>query len=762
MITSIKYYIKAFIVVFILCHARNFAYGQKQITQIQPVVCYFQGTEQTGELVMKPENQSRIKDNNGAEWMLSLKESKVAGQPDATDFLLTWTLLKGQASEVAVGVKFPFEDWSAENYVFIPAAIYNGNRFDIKNIGYPPYWYDPSEWRLDMPTTITPAPTLGKGDHHAKIELNTGNASTPLMAFHSAKKQTGWMVLTTQESHLGNHGLFVEENENRTQATFSIMTPAVRKTRATGNGFAPSGDKAPDWKQGDTVSLRFRIYTFKAPSLQHMLNRFSEVRKDLNPSKRVEVLPFSEAWALENNLYQSNRWDEKIHMYWLSDVGANTSWNFIWQLGWCGGGQCTLPFILNGTEQVKQRAIDNIEVIFTKSQAPSGFFNTYGNGVEFASFGYGSAMKHNETFVRSQGDWLYMAQRQFQALKTQDREIPGHWMNSLKKQADAFVRLWDKYGQFGQFVDVVTGDMCIGGSTAGAIVPGGLALASVTWDNPRYLEIAEQSARKYHKDYVLKGYTTGGPGEILSAPDSESAFALFESFMALYEITGSKEWLVCASDLLPICASWIVSYDYQFPERSTMGKIDARSCGSMWASVANKHSAPGLCTWSGDCLLKYFRATGNRYALELLEDVAHGLPQYISRKDRPIGNMPPGGICERVNMSDWEGKDNIGGNIFASCSWCETAVLLTVTQLPGIYVQPDKEFVAVFDNVLVEKTGSAKGKMKIRVTNPTKFVAEVKIFSESSKDAKKKTFSLLKGTTILNLAAGESKNIEVQ
>ena len=732
------------------------------VAQIQPVVCYFQGTEQTGELLMKPENQSRITDENGAEWMLDFSESKVAGQPDATDFLLTWTLQKGQVNEVAVGVRFQVQDWSAENYVFIPAAIYNGNRFDIKKIGYPPYWYDPSEWRLDMPTTITPAPTLGKGDHHAKIELNTGNASTPLMAFHSAEKQTGWIALTTQENHWGNHGLFVEENEDRTQATFSITTPAVRKNRATGSGFAPSGDKAPDWKQGDTVSLRFRIYTFNAPSLQHMLKRFLEIRKDLNPSKRVEVLPFSEAWTLVNDLYQTKRWDERINMYWLSDVGDNTTWNFIWQLGWVGGGQCTLPFILNGTEQVKQRAIDNIEVIFSKSQAPSGFFNAYGNGVEFAGFGYLSAMKHNETFVRSQGDWLYMAQLQFRTLETMGRNVPVHWKTGLKKQADAFVRLWDKYGQFGQFVDVVTGDMCIGGSTAGAIVPGGLALASITWNNPRYLEIAKQSARKYHKDYVLKGYTTGGPGEILSAPDSESAFALFESFMALYETTREKEWLNCASDLLPICASWIVSYDYQFPDNSILARIDARSCGSMWASVANKHSAPGICTWSGDCLLKYFRATNDQHAIELLIDIAHGLSQYISRKDRPVGNMYPGGICERVNLSDWEGKNQIGGSIFGSCSWCETAVLLTTTQLPGIYVQPDNGMLAVFDNVQVEKSSSVKGKMRLRITNPTKFAAEVKIFSETSKEAKEKPFDLSKGTIALNLAAGESREIEIK
>lgn len=61
--------------------------------------------------------------------------------------------------------------------------------------------------------------------------------------------------------------------------------------------------------------------------------------------------------------------------------------------------------------------------------------------------------------------------------------------------------------------------------------------------------------------------------------------------------------------------------------------------------------------------------------------------------------MPPGGSCERVNLSDWEGKENVGGSIFGSCSWVECAMALTVTEIPGIYVQPDKDVLAVFDNI---------------------------------------------------------------
>lgn len=704
---------------------------------VAPFIATYEGTKLKNKIQLPLTDGERIHTENGCEWQLSVRKQKVKNEPDATDYEVTWILKSGTAREIGVGVDFSFGQWSLDNYVFVPSAVYDGNRFAVKEINYPPYWYEKSEWRKDMPTTTNLQPTLGQAQSGAtKIEMTTGNASTPLMAFYAPKQSWSWMVQTTQGNHLGDHGLTIAENESKTNGIFTITSPALREKRALGNGFATADDQAANYKAGDATTIRFRVYSFKSKNLGEMYQRFLSARKGYNPSKRKEVLPFSEAWKLVNNLYQQDRWDEKIDMYCLSKPGTNSGWNHIWQLGWCGGGQNTLPILKRGGAIGKERALKNLEVIFSKSQASSGLFNAYGNGFEFKSFGFSSAFKYNETFVRSQGDWLYMALRQFFYLESIGETVPSHWKSGLQKQADAFARLWNKEGQFGQFVDAETGELCIGGSTAGAIVAGGLALASRYYANPDYLNIARLAGKKFHKDFVLKGYTTGGPGEILSAPDSESAFGLFESYMAIYEVTNEKEWLRYASDLLPICASWTVSYDFKFPPRSEMGKIDARSCGAFWASVANKHGAPTICTWSGDCLLKYYRATGNRNALELLSDIAHGVPQYVSRPDQPIGGMPPGGSCERVNLSDWEGKNNIGGNIFASCSWVEAAIALTITEIPSIYVQPDKDVLAVFDHILVERSNNTKGKYVLKLTNPTHFPAEITIFSETSQQAK--------------------------
>ena len=691
-------------------------------------------------------------------WKLSTSFKPVAGHDDAVDAEFTWTLIEGNAKSTAVAVACDFEGWSSQNFVFAPASVYNGNRFDVKKIGWPTYllFKNKREHRIDMPTTINQIPRLEKKGP-GKIELDTGNVSTPLVGFQSPDKKMGWMVLTTQGSRFGNHGLTIEEDAGQQRARFMITMPAIRQRRATTSSLeSPSGDRAPDWKAGDSATIRCRFYTFQAPTVSSFLTRFAAARKDLNPSSKNKTLPFSEAFKLLESLYRDHRWDEDAGLFRLEGPGQSRMVQ-IWQLGWVGGGQATLPLLQAGNEESRKRSLRNLETIYSKSQTKSGFFYTLGDGKIFTYDHFRPPVPPSMGLLRKNADWLYMAQRHFEVIEASGEAVPNHWLEQTRKQADAFVKLWNDYGQFGQWVDLESGKLLVGNSTSAAIACGGLALASKRYGHKPYLQVAEEAGRKYHRDYVLKGYTTGGPAEALSSPDSESAFALLEAYMALYEVTNSKEWLDYAQDLLPICASWVVSYDFEFPKDSHLGRAGAKSTGSVVASVQNKHSAPGICTWSGASLLKLYRATGNQVALDLLTDIAHGITQYIAREDRPLARMQAGGICERVNTSDWEGKGAVGGNLFHSCSWCETAVLLTTTQIPGIYLQPDTGVFAVFDNIVVEKISHHNGILKLRLTNPTSFSAQTTVFVENSKDAMKSLNSFTnKPLHSINIDAGSS------
>lgn len=678
-----------------------------------------------------------ILSSNEVEWKFSSKVSSIPGQDDALDVAFIWTLAKGTALQTAVAVSFEFSNWSDNNFVFAPAAVYKGNRFEVNKINYPPYllFVDKEEQRIDMPTTITRCPRLNKKGA-GRIDLDTGNVATPLMGFQSPGKEKGWMVQTTQGNHLGNYGLIIEENDDHSKANFMITSPSIRQTRPAGTTLEfPSGDAPTNWEAGDSATIRFRIYSFYTSSVIGFFNRFASARKDINPFGRNEVIPYNKAFEILETLYNESRWDEPAGFFRLDD-SRDYRMVLVWQLGWVGGGQVTLPLLQKGNELSRKRAYKNLETIFSRCQAKSGFFYSLGDGEVFTYDKFRPAMPSSMIFLRKQGDWLYMSQRQFEIIEASGNEVPPVWKEGVRKHADAFVNIWNNYGQLGQWADLETGELLVGNSTACAIVCGGLALASKTLGNKNYLEIAKAAGKNYYKDYILNGYTTGGPAEILSAPDSESAFALMESYMTLYEVDGSSEWLKYALDLLPICASWTVSYDFEFPPKSPLGRVETHANGSVFASIQNKHSAPGICTWSGDSLLKLYRATGNTLALELLTDISHGIMQYISRADRKLGTLPSGELSERVNLSDWEGRSNVGGSIGEGASWCETAALLTATQIPGIYLQPDKGIIAVFDNIHVEKLAHKNDTLKLRLTNSTAFPAQVSVFVESSDDAK--------------------------
>lgn len=88
----------------------------------------------------------------------------------------------------------------------------------------------------------------------------------------------------------------------------------------------------------------------------------------------------------------------------------------------------------------------------------------------------------------------------------------------------------------------------------GAFAPEGLARASEFFGRAEYPRTAEESADFYYRENLSKGYTTGGPGDILRGVESESAFGLLESFVVLYEVT-AKEHCLPARGNAPITAA---------------------------------------------------------------------------------------------------------------------------------------------------------------------------------------------------------------
>ncbi|UVI28791.1 hypothetical protein [Paenibacillus spongiae] len=680
-------------------------------------------------------------------WDIRYSSQPVEGNEEAMDCQVTFKVIKGSLNEASVSVGLRLDRWSQEDYLLMPAAAYNGNRFRVSSQAYPPMLTLEDEIGVDIPTTITDVPRLNRNEGPSKIELRTGDLATPAVGCFLHQQQKGLFMLTYQRTALGDSGLTVEENDDRSEALISIAAPAVRNfTYSMCNAEEPSGDRGYDFQEQDEVTINFRLYMFDCPGIPSLFDYFTRIRKDLTgPSEHRHEIPFSTSWDILEEKYNRDNW-QAVHEFYRSSTSPDPVFGE-WQTGWVGGAINTYPMLAIGSGLSKARSIRTLNFMFDTIQAPSGFFY----GIYCKGNRYGDAFRrHEETSIvllRKNADVLYFMTKQLMLLDQLGEEMPANWKDGLIRACDAFVRLWNKYGQFGQFIDLDKEEILIGGSAGAAIAPAGLTLAGQYFNRPDYIAIAKEAGQYYYEHFMKQGVTTGAPGEICQCPDSESAFALLESYVVLYEATGDRKWLGMAEETAKLCATWVVSYDYEYAEETEFRKLDLRSSGAVWASVQNKHASPGICTFSGVSLFKLYRATANEFYLELLQDIAHNLPQYMSREDRPLriswgGNRNgtqysrPGWMGERVNLSDWEGKENIGEVAGGSC-WCEVSNMLTYLEVPGVYIQPDTGNIRAIDHVDAEVVDNNNAAMTVKLTNPTHFTAKVRIFVENSLEMKR-------------------------
>lgn len=615
----------------------------------------------------------------GEAWEVALDCKGTAEDDEGLSLAITFRS-EGVCDQAAVTWGFRSEHWSGQHYVLVPGAVYGGNRFPVRALSYAPCWtrLPQGDRGPEAGPFITDVPRLSNvTGEPSGFHLLTGDASVPAIGFFDPGRRMGWLLMTEQGTVYGDSSMHLTESEDRREARLMFQAPGVRpetKYEMTTTR-VPSPDRGARFEAGDAVTVRCRLYQFPCDGIPALFQRLSEVRKlGMNAEEPSAYMPFSAAWAIQEDKYNRLNWKEKHGYY---SVGTVDMKHQDWQVGWVGGGMSSYALLAEGSPLSMERALATLSFMFG-SQSESGFFH----GVFYNGQWYGDEFNdapdrdHPERWhiVRKSADALYFAMKHLLLLEQSqpDEEIPELWLTSTKRLADAFVKLWRRYGDFGQWVHTGTGELLVGGSAAGAIVPAGLALCAEYFREPDYAAIALESAESYYERFTAKGITTGGPGEILLCPDSESAFALLESYIVLLETTGDRRWSRRAEEAADQAMSWCVSYDFSFPSASTFGKLGIRTLGSVIANVQNKHSAPGICTLSGDSLLKLYRATGNIKYLELLRDIANQLSQYLSTEERPIRgwdgvDLLPGYMSERVNMSDWEGTEYVGEVLPLSC-----------------------------------------------------------------------------------------------
>ncbi len=561
-------------------------------------------------------------------------------------------------------VEITFPDWEEDCYIMMPACVYNGNRLKRVVRSYPPMYF-PDESGVNNETLMTDVPALNV-DGSGTIQITAGDMATPCVGIFNKQKKQGFLIFTEQEIKGKNIGFTLEKG------LLQISYPANRTDiYRFCSPHDTSGDQGIPVTSGEKLSSQYKICTFPCYSIPEFYKQFFMMRKSVLNDERAEFGYTEKLWNLMEQHFNEANFSGEYY----AEITK------IWQCGWVGGGMSTYPLLKYGSELSKQRAVQTLDYM-TQHQAKSGFF--YGliqDGI-IRDDSFSIKGMENVHLLRKSADGLYYLFKNFTAV-----EPKSDWIDSAKRCAEAFITLFNRYGQIGQFVNIETGELIVGNSTSAAIVSAGLAAAGAFFGEERYLQAARDILETHWEFFEQKGFTNGGPREILGAPDSESAFGFLESCVLLYEIDKNEKWLSYAETIAQYCASWVVSYAYHFPADSEFYRLGINTVGSVFANVQNKHSAPGICTLSGDSLLKLYRYTGNVEYLNLIKDIAYFIPQCISTEERPIYSwdnppvkLPAGYICERVNMSDWETDACVGGVFCYSC-WPETSIILSFADL---------------------------------------------------------------------------------
>jgi len=626
----------------------------------------------------------------------------------------------------SVGLTFDWTDWNTSNYVVLPGAVYAANRFRARSMPYPPLAEHPDDCGEDAQNVISDVARLALHNQPSRLHLPSHDLSTPAIGILDRRRRLGWWLLVSQGSDLGPWGLKIDESDDRAAATVGVWAPCVREGQ---RAFAPWTDRAHDFAPGQIVQIEATVVEFGCNDIPALFEAFLDVRDLVVPCTPTRsVIPFSVALNSTLGKFHRSNWKQ------CGGFFGDSVDRVHFQTGWVGGVFAPVAALQAPPEAVDPNlaltmASRNLDFIFS-AQSDSGWLaGLYREGA-WLSDGFDKPHAADWVLVRKMADTLLCVSKTLSliGLRHGPNAILPSWALGLTRLAEACNRTWERYGQLGQFVRTGNGEIAVGGSASGGGMPAGLFAAADILADPKVSRHCLEMAEDFHRRWIERGITTGGPGEALQCPDSESAYAILESLVALAERTSNPVHIDMARDAAAHFASWVVSYDFEFPPGSALHLLGVHSCGTVLANSQNKHSAPGICTASGDALLRLYRLTNDHRYLRLLQDIARALPQFMSHPSRPVGGMAEGSICERVNLSDWEGDEKVGFVPPWSC-WCENSMALTAVEIPSIYLDLTTRRLTVLDHI--QATLSSDGRA-IQLVNPLALPARVSVLAETT------------------------------
>lgn len=677
-------------------------------------------------------------------WRVDIPPIEPAAPGVASRMQARFSLIKGRCENASVGVAFHLPDWSEQVHVFMPGAVYMGNRFRC----YPCGWYgcyEPQDAKPNAEQIVARIPQLNlqKGAQ-SRIQMLSRDLTTPAVGFWYPDQKLGVFLMTNQGIDKGDVLLEVEESPAHDDAWVRLTLPGVREiNRYDLDGAVPSPDRGATFVEGETVELEWTTHSFFCDDLRSFHECFFGIRKQGLPDRQeLPGVTLSRAMEFQHEAVSVHRWSDTHQLFWDEPAAP---WFF--QTGWTGGMIKDYPVLASGTQSDRQHveaALNTYHGGWSQSGLmhgrldPSGAWTSDNEVSAFPPLASRPYMK-DWTLARRHGDVLYYLIKTARLLKERNPDWipPQGFYQKLANSADVLCRTFERHGQLGQYLDQKTGDIRVGGSTSAASVPSGLLMAWREFGNVEYLETARALAVQLYETYAACGNMNGTPADVLQSPDCEGPTLLLDGMCDLFDVDGDPVWLRMAEHCAWLLATWVHSYDYDFSRHfpdCEFQRLGLKTTGAINASSQNRIGTPGLCVSSGLSLLRLYRATREVRFLELLRDIVFCQLRAMGRPDRPsFGEdgkpIPPGWIAERFSTSDV----HMPGTFWNTTTpWCQTAMMLACLEIPSLYVIVDQGLIFALDTIRVDEIVTTRDGLQVTLTNPTSFPARYQVMCEES------------------------------